>query len=338
MFEASLKREYLVCYAITMLPEAQQTTPEAYSKLASRLGDERLAQRRQRQRELDQKHSGLSGLGQWLNPYRIFGWGLKLTGLWSRGVANFIDVQVVHNTISIVGLPDAFDGYRILHIADLHLDLHEPLIEKAKQVVSGLAYDLCLNTGDFRNRTLDSYAVAMAATARFCEGIRQPHYGVLGNHDYIEKVPELEAMGMRMLLNEAVELQHQGASIWLVGVDDPYFYETHDLQEPLTSVPAGGIKLLAAHSPNCYRVAEALGYQVQFSGHTHGGQICLPGGIPIVKHCAIPRQLIAGPWRHGNLQGYTSRGVGGCQLPIRFHCPPEVLLHTLRVASPDETK
>ena len=89
--------------------------------------------------------------------------------------------------------------------------------------------------------------------------------------------------------------------------------------------------ILLSHSPETHREAAALGYDLQLSGHTHGGQICLPGGIPILHNApGCRRELIAGPWREGSMLGYTSRGAGAAGVAARFFCPPEITIHTLR--------
>jgi len=71
-------------------------------------------------------------------------------------------------------------------------------------------------------------------------------------------------------------------------------------------------------------------FDLHLSGHTHGGQICLPGGIPLIRNGNCPKEMIAGAWRYGKMHGYTSRGTGCCGVAARFFCPPEITVHTLR--------
>jgi predicted MPP superfamily phosphohydrolase len=140
----------------------------------------------------------------------------------------------------------------------------------------------------------------------------------------------LEAIGVRMLMNEAEPLARDQDRLWIVGVDDPHFFKTNDLRAAMAAVPEGETAVLLSHSADGYRDAERAGVGAFLCGHTHGGQICLPYGIPIVTSGQTPRRLASGPWRHGNMIGYTSRGVGTSVVAARFNCLPEVTLHTLR--------
>ena len=88
--------------------------------------------------------------------------------------------------------------------------------------------------------------------------------------------------------------------------------------------------ILLSHTPEIYDRAAGAGFDLMLSGHTHGGQLCLPGGIPIRLEAKLPRSMAAGLWRHGEMVGYTTRGVGTSLLPVRLNCPPEITLHALR--------
>ena len=90
--------------------------------------------------------------------------------------------------------------------------------------------------------------------------------------------------------------------------------------------------ILLSHTPEIYRQAAHAGFDLLLSGHTHGGQICLPGGIPITLDSNLPHAFGAGAWKYGNMAGYTSVGAGLCIAPVRFNCPPEITLHRLRRA------
>jgi predicted MPP superfamily phosphohydrolase len=90
------------------------------------------------------------------------------------------------------------------------------------------------------------------------------------------------------------------------------------------------ISVLISHTPEIYRQAAHADFDLLLSGHTHGGQICLPGGIPITLDSALPRSLGSGPWKYHDMIGYTSVGAGTSILPARFNCPPEITLHHLQ--------
>jgi hypothetical protein len=85
-----------------------------------------------------------------------------------------------------------------------------------------------------------------------------------------------------------------------------------------------------AHSPEPYRLAAHAGFDLMLSGHTHGGQICLPGGIALMTNADCPRRFCKGAWRYHTMQGYTSVGSGSSVVGVRFNCPPEMTLHQLR--------
>jgi predicted MPP superfamily phosphohydrolase len=154
-------------------------------------------------------------------------------------------------------------------------------------------------------------------------------FGVLGNHDFIEMVPDLEAMGIKILLNESAKIKKGDECFWIVGVDDSSTLNVHDLNKSLRDVPREAFKVLLAHSPDIFYDAASHMFDYYLCGHTHGGQICLPGGIPIITNASCPRDYIAGSWRFGKMEGYTSAGTGSSGLFVRFFCPPEITIHQL---------
>ena len=154
--------------------------------------------------------------------------------------------------------------------------------------------------------------------------------GVLGNHDWLEMVPGLEQGGIRMLLNETQSLEKGSDAIWLLGLDDVHYYETGDLEKAVGAAPTDAVRILLVHSPEIIPEAFTTGIDLYLCGHSHGGQICLPGGSPIITHCRCPRSYKAGPWYYESMKGYTSRGVGTSLFPIRLFCQPEIIIHTLK--------
>ena len=258
---------------------------------------------------------------------------LKASGMLARGRANATRIQVVRNVVEIPRLPDALRGYTLLHITDLHADISVGAMRALPATLAPLCYDLCVITGDFRGRTYGPVARTLELVREAIAQIPTPIFGVLGNHDTARIVPALEAMGVRMLLNECEPVEHGEARLWIAGVDDPHRYRTDDLARAMSRIPAGEPTILLAHSIEGVRAAAAAGVDLMLCGHTHGGQMCLPGSIPIVTGSRMPRSLASGCWRQGVMHGYTSRGVGTSLVDARFNCPPEVTLHTLRSAS-----
>ena len=154
-------------------------------------------------------------------------------------------------------------------------------------------------------------------------------YGVLGNHDTIRMVPDLERMNVMMLLNECVVLEREGDRIHIAGIDDAHFYRVDNIEKAAAGIPDEAFSILLSHTPEIYRQAAHAGFDLLLSGHTHGGQICLPGGIPIMLDFKLPRAFGSGAWKYSNMASYTSVGAGSCIVPVRFNCPPEITLHQL---------
>lgn len=289
-------------------------------------------ERRMRERRGAGQSRGLFQVERWLDFYGCVRLGLKLGGLWQRAVRNYLDIRVERNEVVLDRLPPGFDGFTILQLTDLHADLHPDFPEAVRRTIAPLDYDCLVVTGDFRTCTYGDHTGATATSIDLLADRKADCYATLGNHDSLEKVPAMEAAGIRFLLNEHVCLQRGSETIYLVGIDDPNFYRSHNFERALAGVPESACKLLLSHSPETYREAALLGFDFLMAGHTHGGQICLPGGRVLMHDGTAPRRFLSGAWREGGLQGYTSRGTGGTGLPVRLNCPAEVTLHVLRCA------
>lgn len=248
------------------------------------------------------------------------------------GRRNCLDIELVERDVVLPNLPEAFEGVRLLHLTDLHCDLQPELIDVLIELLGDIRYDAVVLTGDYHNRIGDDYDISLDLMARLIRTLQGPKFGVLGNHDFIEKVSFLESAGLPMLLNESASLEREGQRLWFCGIDDPSFFEAHDLRKAREDVPEGETSILLSHSPEPYRDAAAAGYDLMLCGHTHGGQICLPGGRAILHNYSGPHWLVAGGWTQGGMQGYTSRGTGSCGVAARYFCRPEITVHTLRRA------
>lgn len=255
---------------------------------------------------------------------------LRMVGLYGIGRRNFLDVQIRTNDVRIRNLPEALDGFTVLHISDLHLDLDPALTPVIIDRVKNLSYDVCVLTGDFRASTTGDLFPALKEVELLMPHFHSKVFGVLGNHDFIEMLPELERMGIRMLMNESERIDvGSDASLYFSGIDDPHFYQVDDLEKACEGIPSEAVSILLSHSPETFRKAAACGYDLMLSGHTHGGQLCLPGGVAILRNGNCPRYMSVGAWKYKTLQGYTSAGTGSCGVPARFFCPPEITLHRL---------
>ncbi len=229
-------------------------------------------------------------------------------------------------------LPQAFDGFRILFLSDLHIDEMDGLIEAIGTVVKNLSVDLCVMTGDYRfedHGPCDEVYRRMRALLPMISS-RHGVYATLGNHDVSEIAFALEEMGVRMLINEAIEINEGLDSIVLAGLDDPFDFQTDDLSGTLSTVPRDRLKILLAHSPELYAEAANEGVDLYLCGHTHAGQIRLPVVGSLRHNADCPKEYSYGHWTIGNMHGYTSPGVGASGVPVRFNCAPEVVLVELR--------
>lgn len=254
---------------------------------------------------------------------------LALTGLAERGRRNAVDLEVNHNLLPVLAAGSGLAGFRILQLSDLHIENFPELLGAVIRAVSSIDCDLCVLTGDFAF-THNAVGDVIDAVSTLHEAITAPTYAILGNHDSIAIVPPLEAQGIRFLINESVELRHGSETFTLAGVDDTIHYRASDLERALAG-RASDLTVLLNHSPTEYRQAAFAGVDVYLTGHTHGGQICLPGRIPLMSNSSAPRRLVAGRWRYRNMAGYTSRGVGSSMVRVRFNCRPEIVVHELAV-------
>jgi predicted MPP superfamily phosphohydrolase len=307
-----------------------------YFALEQRMGRDLLAKRLLKQAgktaRLLHQGEGVFRLERFVPFDTLVSFALACTGLRGRTRRNFLDVRVVEREWLLPRLPQAFEGFRLLHLTDLHQDLDPALTPVIERVVRSVPHDAAVITGDFRNETDGDYHPCLREVDGVIRELAPLRWGILGNHDFLEMVPSLERDGLPILLNEVASIERSGQKLYFAGVDDPHFYKTHDLKKVRSGVPSGACVILLSHSPETYREASELDFDLQLSGHTHGGQLCLPGGIPVVLPCKIDRRFVRGAWRHGSLQGYTSPGTGSCGVAARLNCPPEVTLHILRRA------
>ena len=257
---------------------------------------------------------------------------LQGVGLYRRGVRNTGRFAVRHNHVALSDLPPALEGLTLLHLTDFHADFSAAAMTALIRAVDGLAWDACVWTGDYRGLTFGPWEPAAAELRRVRDALHGPVFAVLGNHDPLEMADALEAMDVRLLLNERAAFERGGARLWIAGVDDPHIYEADNLAKALDGLPAGEPVILLSHSPELYRQAAYGGLELLLCGHTHGGQFCLPGGWPVLANARVPPRMTRGAWRFRGLQGYTSRGCGVSGVACRFNCPPEITLHHLHRA------
>ena len=258
---------------------------------------------------------------------------LKSTRVFEAGLRRALDLRLVELTLSHAELPQEFDGYRLLHLTDLHLDGMPNLDAIIAGLVRNRRVDLAVWTGDYRWRMHGPHEHVLSGIAEIVGAISASdgQYATLGNHDPVAMVDGLEALGLRVLANETVSIRRGAASLHVTGLDDVHYFYTDMAAAALTSAPAG-FKIALVHSPEGAPLAADAGYALYLCGHTHGGQVCLPGGTPILTNSALHWRHARGLWRRGKMIGYTSNGAGTSGLPVRFFSRGEVTLLTLRRA------
>lgn len=304
-------------------------------QLQLRLGRLHARQRLGLERDHETQAFGGPGLNflhieNWYSVHSVIRTALRLVGLYGRACRNAERVRLRHNEVKSAKLPPSFDGFTILHLSDLHVDMNEAAMRSVGELVGDLRYDLCVLTGDYRGKTYGSFAETLDGLARVKARLKGPAYGVLGNHDTIQMVPGMEAMGIRMLLNECEPIIRGGQRIYLAGIDDAHFFQVDNIEKAATHIPDGTFSILLSHTPEIYRQAAHANFDLLLSGHTHGGQICLPRSIPITLDSKLPRRFGSGAWKYHDMQAYTSVGAGSCIVAVRLNCPPEITLHHLR--------
>jgi predicted MPP superfamily phosphohydrolase len=311
-------------------------TQELVKKLEQRLGRLHARQRLGIEKDYETHIFGhgmnFFHIENWYSIHSVIRNTLKLTGLYGRGRRNAENIQVRHHHVKLPELPTAFDGFTILHVSDMHVDTSQGAMRRLVELLPDLRYDICVLTGDFRGNTFGPFDATLKGLARIRAHLKDPIYGVLGNHDTICMVPGMEEMGIRMLLNEAETIVRGNQRIHLAGIDDAHYYRVDNIEKAASQFPHAEFSVLLSHTPEIYRQAAHADFNMLLSGHTHGGQICLPGSIPITLDSVLPRHMGSGPWKYHDMVGYTSVGTGSVVVPVRFNCLPEITLHYLKRA------
>jgi predicted MPP superfamily phosphohydrolase len=250
---------------------------------------------------------------------------VTLWGFWNaRRTASVVSVDV-----PIAGLPAALAGFTIAQISDVHVGptIKRDYLDAIVQAVNRLGADMVAVTGDLVDGRVSELASHVAPLAE----LRSRHgtFFVTGNHEYYSGaaawVQELQRLQIRVLQNEHVVLQHDGAALLVAGVTD---YSAHHFDPAQRSDPAAaiagapaaaGMRLLLAHQPRSADAAQRAGFQLQLSGHTHGGQFW-----PWNLFVRLQQPFTAGLHRLRDLWVYTSRGTGYWGPPKRFGAPSEI--------------
>lgn len=243
-------------------------------------------------------------------------------------------VEITPLSLRLPRLASEFHGYRLVQISDFHIGtwLKRPRLEEAVEMVNRLRPDLVAITGDFVTFEPRRFAPDLVATLRQLTP-RDGTLAVLGNHDYwtnpqIVRQVWAEA-GIIDLSNTVYTLRRGNAELHIAGVD--CVMEGMDrLDLVISQLPAEGAAVLLAHEPDFADISASTGrFDLQISGHSHGGQIRLPRFRPPILP-RFARKYPSGLYQVGGMHLYTNRGLGTAELEIRVNCPPEITLYSLQ--------
>lgn len=258
---------------------------------------------------------------------------LRLVGLYARGHRNAADLRLTEIEVAPPGLPAAFDGFRILQVSDTHLDQMPSLTPIARRLLDGIEVDLLALTGDVLGNHHAPVGPSADMLGEALSGVRVTgrRLAILGNHDPLAMVAEMERIGFEVLINRSTVIERDGARLGITGLDDVHYFYTDAARRALEAEATNpDCRIALVHSADVADWAAAAGYALYLAGHTHGGQICLPGGRPVVANLLRCRHAATGLWRDGEMVGYTSTGLGVAYPPVRFNCRGEATVITLR--------
>jgi len=224
-------------------------------------------------------------------------------------------------------LPAALEGLRILHLSDLHMRgnwsrAYDHLIIR----IQATPPDIILFTGDFIDDKNDPRP-ALPHLRRLLPALksRLGIYAILGNHDPAIAIPDLAACGIHLIDGARALLQADRATLELIGLPG---IARHDLDSAYIASqppkPPDTLRVVLSHYPDHILRTKPLKPDLFLAGHTHGGQICLPGRRPLLTHDALPKRFSSGVHRVDDTWMVISRGLGFASIPVRFFCPAEV--------------
>ncbi|MEZ4668187.1 MAG: metallophosphoesterase [Anaerolineae bacterium] len=261
-------------------------------------------------------------------------------GVAGYGYANDIEpdqIEIVNLELRLPRLAPAFDGYRLVQFSDIHMGtgMTPERLARIVEMVNAQQPDAIAITGDF---------VTQGDVSMLAQGLVDPLsqlkakdivVAILGNHDhwtdpvFVRQI--ISDSGLLNISNGVFTIQRGADSLHLAGVDD-YWERKDRLDDVLAELPAEGCAVLLAHEPDYADISAATGrFDLQISGHSHGGQVRIPFlNRPII----VPRYSLrypVGQYQVGSMIQYTNRGVGTIAPTIRFNCRPEITVYTLRV-------
>ncbi|MDR3763951.1 MAG: metallophosphoesterase [Acidobacteriota bacterium] len=268
------------------------------------------------------------------------GAGTVVAGSIARGLYETHELDITRHDIRLKRLPEAMHNLRVAQLSDIHFYPNHPAghVARAVAAVNRERPDLVLLTGDFVTSAYhqrEQRAQHAWPCAEILRGLRATMgiFAVLGNHDHHSDADVVSAAlrssgNIRLLRNESVPLTRGGSRIWMAGLDSASAHAAN-VHATLKGIPVTDCVLAAVHEPDFADVLRQFPVDMQFSGHSHGGQIV----FPVVGALYYPwgaHKYPRGYYRLGEYQLYTNRGLGEIVLPMRLMCPPELSIFTLK--------
>ncbi|MBU0678043.1 MAG: metallophosphoesterase [Verrucomicrobia bacterium] len=242
-------------------------------------------------------------------------------------------IKTVEIEVTIAGLPSAFDGLRVGLFSDLHFSRSAGRREReVAQILADTAVDVLTFTGDAVNRS-ESWprAVEWFGTLPDCD----LKLAVPGNWDYVrgttarDYVAHMRDAGFTTLLNASIGLERANARLWFSGLEDPRGGDP-DAKRTFKDVTEGACTITLCHSPDILLELDPTFFGLMLCGHTHGGQICLPGYGALYTSTRVGKKYEYGLHEVGRGRYvYVTRGIGTTGVPFRLFCPGEVVFFTL---------
>lgn len=242
-------------------------------------------------------------------------------------------IEVVPIQVRLQNLAPEFEGYRLVQISDIHIGtaIRQPELTHIVSLVNAQKPDLVAITGDFVSHHPHRFADELSNPLRELKAI-DGVVGVLGNHDHWTSPTEVRRIlaksNVTELRNDVYTIERRSAVLNIAGVDD-IWVKAHRLDVVLKRLPKAGPAILLAHEPDFADEAAATErFDLQLSGHSHGGQIVLPFLGPLVVP-NLAQKYRLGRYQVGNMIHYTNRGVGTTRVKVRINCRPEITVFTL---------
>ncbi len=266
--------------------------------------------------------------------------GLSSAQAYASRYVNPYEPVLERVTLPLPAAHAGLDGLKIGFVTDTHVGpfISDEDVERALALLRPESPDLLLLGGDYASESPRYVPGVAEVLGAFARETPLGGYAVMGNHDYSISgkytFSDMENVGIGMLVNDVAEVRVGSESLWIAGIDETLLGEP-DPVGTIRKAPEGAAVLALWHEPQFAELAADAGAFAQLSGHTHGGQIRLPGIGPVGLPVHGKRHVIGTSLANG-MPVYTSRGVGVYRPPLRFNCPPEVTLITLRAAGEAE--